>query len=176
MGINEQILQWNQPPEQVDPALRLQMGETRLDSRDDPMVVEMPGPPSRPEAAVGGTQQMSMNASESPPLSIPNAIPAIEESSGSTRDTMYKSISPNASAGGFPTFENPYNQIPRKRPDYQSVMSETSSHRSEKEEFQDIFSELMTGTEHEIAFLTRHFSEIIGPWYVKQTTYSSIVH
>ncbi|GES61226.1 C6 finger domain protein [Aspergillus terreus] len=41
--------------------------------------------------------------------------------------------------------------------------SGSPSQRSEKE-FQDIFSELMTGTEHEVAFLTRHFSEIVGPW------------
>jgi hypothetical protein len=52
-------------------------------------------------------------------------------------------------------------------PDAQRAMpSQSSSHRSEKEEFQDIFSELMTGTEHEIAFLTRHYSEVLGPWYV----------
>ncbi|KAJ5138261.1 uncharacterized protein N7515_003109 [Penicillium bovifimosum] len=164
IGFNEQILQWDQPPENVDPTLHLQMGETRLDSRDDSMAVDMSGPPSRPEPAVGGIQQMNMNASESPPISIPNPVSAMEDGSGSMRDTMYGEISPNTSAGGFPTFENPYNKIPRKRPDYQSVMSESSSLRSEKEEFQDIFSELMTGTEHEIAFLTRHFSEIIGPW------------
>ncbi|KAE8393511.1 C6 finger domain protein [Aspergillus alliaceus] len=32
------------------------------------------------------------------------------------------------------------------------------------DEFQDIFSELMTGTEHELAFLIRHFSDYLGPW------------
>lgn len=52
-------------------------------------------------------------------------------------------------------------------PDYATMISsETTSQRSEKEDFQDIFSELITGTEHEIAFLTRHFAEVIGPWYV----------
>jgi hypothetical protein len=53
--------------------------------------------------------------------------------------------------------------------------SETPSQRSEKEEFQDIFSEFMTGTEHEIAFLTRHYAEIIGPWYVRRFISSSFV-
>ncbi|KAJ5769620.1 hypothetical protein N7520_004179 [Penicillium odoratum] len=49
--------------------------------------------------------------------------------------------------------------------DYQRVISaETPSQRSEQEEFQDIFSEFSTGTEHEIAFLTRHYAEVIGPW------------
>ncbi|KAE8330414.1 hypothetical protein BDV39DRAFT_170579 [Aspergillus sergii] len=38
------------------------------------------------------------------------------------------------------------------------------SQPSERDEFQDIFSELLTGTEHEIAFLIRHFSENLGPW------------
>ena len=35
-----------------------------------------------------------------------------------------------------------------------------------KEQFLDVFSELMTGSEHELSFLTRHFSEVLGPWYV----------
>lgn len=38
-----------------------------------------------------------------------------------------------------------------------------------KEDYLDVFSELMTGSEHEIAFLTRHFSEVLGPWYVESS-------
>lgn len=133
------------------------------------MVVEMSGPSSRPEVAMGSIQQTAMPAPESPAISIPNSISGIEESSVSSRNTIYKSISPTAATGGFPTFDNTYNPIPHKRPDYQRVISESSSHRSEREEFQDIFSELMTGTEHEIAFLTRHYSETIGPWCVQLT-------
>lgn len=49
---------------------------------------------------------------------------------------------PNVEVGGAPSIQN------------------------EQENFHDIFSELMTGSEHEIAFLTRHFSEFLGPWYV----------
>ncbi|OQD60938.1 hypothetical protein PENPOL_c019G01480 [Penicillium polonicum] len=164
VGLNEQVLQWNQPQEQDNPALHFEMGATRLDSQDDQMILEMPGHSSRPEVAMGSTQQTTMHAPESPAISIPNSIPVTEEGSGSTRNTMYKSISPTAATGGFPTFDNSYNPIPHKHPGYHRVISESSSHRSEKDEFQDIFSELMTGTEHEIAFLTRHYSEIIGPW------------
>ncbi|KAL4984173.1 hypothetical protein BDW68DRAFT_167518 [Aspergillus falconensis] len=43
--------------------------------------------------------------------------------------------------------------------------SRTPSQRGEQEEFQDIFSELMTGTEHEICFLTRHYCEVIAAWF-----------
>lgn len=65
-----------------------------------------------------------------------------------------------------PNFENSYNIQPPDRQNYgRHFTSESPSQRSEKEEFQDIFSELMTGTEHEIAFLTRHFAEVLGPWY-----------
>ncbi|KAJ5823713.1 hypothetical protein N7447_006053 [Penicillium robsamsonii] len=160
----EQILQWNQPKEQHNPALHFQMGETRLDSRNDTMIVEMPGSSSQPELAIGSTQQATMHAPESPAISISNSMSGIEEGSRSTRNPIYQSISPTGPAGGFPTFDSTYNAIPQKSPDYQRVISESSSHRSEKDEFQDIFSELMTGTEHEIAFLTRHYSEIIGPW------------
>lgn len=67
-----------------------------------------------------------------------------------------------------PPHGNTYNTDPITA-DYRRVTSsETPSQRSEKEEFQDIFSEFMTGTEHEIAFLTRHYAEIIGPWYVSR--------
>ena len=38
--------------------------------------------------------------------------------------------------------------------------------RSDREDFQGIFSELMTGTEHELSFLIRHYSDTVGPWSV----------
>ncbi|KAJ5169954.1 uncharacterized protein N7500_002737 [Penicillium coprophilum] len=160
----EQILQWNQPKERNDPALQFPMREARLDSTDDPMIVEMPGSSNRPELAIGSTHQTNMHAPESPATSNSNSIPGIEEGNRSTRNRIYQSISPTGPAGGFPTFDNTYNAIPQKSPEFHRVISESSSHRSEKDEFQDIFSELMTGTEHEIAFLTRHYSETIGPW------------
>lgn len=68
--------------------------------------------------------------------------------------------------GLAPTLANTYNILPPDRQNYgRPFTSESPSQRSEKEEFQDIFSELMTGTEHEVAFLTRHFAEVLGPWY-----------
>ncbi|KAI9368128.1 hypothetical protein BJX61DRAFT_240519 [Aspergillus egyptiacus] len=42
--------------------------------------------------------------------------------------------------------------------------SKSPSQRSERGEFEEIFSELMTGTAHEISFLTRHYSEVLAPW------------
>ncbi|KAL4783323.1 hypothetical protein BJX76DRAFT_258770 [Aspergillus varians] len=38
------------------------------------------------------------------------------------------------------------------------------SDHGEREQFQDIFSELMTGTEHEICFLVRHYCEVLASW------------
>ncbi|KAE8382268.1 hypothetical protein BDV26DRAFT_253679 [Aspergillus bertholletiae] len=52
----------------------------------------------------------------------------------------------------------------RSRPPSSHTLSGSPSQPSERDEFQDIFSELLTGTEHEIAFLIRHFSENLGPW------------
>lgn len=51
--------------------------------------------------------------------------------------------------------------------DPSSEMHESSETQNDAEGFSDVFSELMTGTEHEVAFLTRYFSEYLGPWYVK---------
>lgn len=50
--------------------------------------------------------------------------------------------------------------------DPSSEMHENST-QNDAEGFSDVFSELMTGTEHEVAFLTRYFSEYLGPWYVE---------
>ncbi|KAK6824304.1 hypothetical protein RU639_005014 [Aspergillus parasiticus] len=58
---------------------------------------------------------------------------------------------------------NAYNGV-RSRPPSSNTASGSPSQPSERDEFQDIFSELLTGTEHEIAFLIRHFSENLGPW------------
>ncbi|KAB8201320.1 hypothetical protein BDV34DRAFT_171988 [Aspergillus parasiticus] len=58
---------------------------------------------------------------------------------------------------------NAYNGV-RSRPPSSNTASVSPSQPSERDEFQDIFSELLTGTEHEIAFLIRHFSENLGPW------------
>ena len=61
---------------------------------------------------------------------------------------------------------NAYNGV-RSRPPSSHTASGSPSQPSEKDEFQDIFSELQTGTEHETAFLIRHFSDNLGPWYVR---------
>ncbi|KAL4808121.1 hypothetical protein BDV18DRAFT_96211 [Aspergillus unguis] len=42
---------------------------------------------------------------------------------------------------------------------------ESSSQRDEQEEFQDIFSDLMTGTEHEASFLVRHYCDVLAAWF-----------
>jgi hypothetical protein len=150
------------------------MEETRLHSKDDPMIMDMSGP-SQPGTDLG-PQQTTYNAPEAPTVFSPDLTSGIAESSGSTRSTVQKSISPNAASGGFPTFEQAFTSTPHGSPDNQRVLSSgSSSHQSEKEEFQDIFSELMTGTEHEIAFLTRHYSEVIGPWYVSNFQASSCI-
>lgn len=89
------------------------------------------------------------------------------DSRGSPRGTVQNSMSPNTAMGYSSGFDNTNTVTSNDGPDYQRlVSSESVSQRSEKEEFQDIFSELMTGTEHEVAFLIRHFTQVIAPWYV----------
>lgn len=124
-----------------------------------------------PDSTQSGTEQNVSSEHTHNPLEAINTTYTphqpldIGESNVSTPGTVNNSISPRAS-GGFPTFEHTLNSNMTQSPGIRGVQSsESSSHRSEKEEFQDIFSELMTGTEHEIGFLTRHYSEVIGPWY-----------
>lgn len=88
-----------------------------------------------------------------------------QHSSISSRSNGNDFGSPNLAMGFGSASGNTYTGTPSSRLDHPSVVStESISQRSEKEEFQDLFSELTMGTEHEIAFLTRHYSEFIAPW------------
>jgi len=49
----------------------------------------------------------------------------------------------------YPALQSPGDLLPQKNDD---------------NEFSDILSEFMIGSEHEMAFLMRHFSEVLGPW------------
>lgn len=72
----------------------------------------------------------------------------------------------------FPITESPLpsttpgSDFSQRRPESNPELSGSLSNQNDQEGFHDIFSELMTGTEHEVSFLTRHFSEFLGPWYV----------
>jgi hypothetical protein len=47
----------------------------------------------------------------------------------------------------------------------QPPSSASPSQSNEQEEFRDIFSELMTGTEHEMSFLVRYYADCLAAWY-----------
>ena len=72
----------------------------------------------------------------------------------------------------FPITESPLpstttgSEFSQRRPGSNPEISGSLSNENDQEGFHDIFSELMTETEHEVSFLTRHFSEFLGPWYV----------
>ncbi|KAJ5261068.1 hypothetical protein N7478_011663 [Penicillium angulare] len=74
-------------------------------------------------------------------------------------------VSPNVPLGFTPpTYGRTYTTTPSSRSNHHGLdPSEIQSQQSEKEEFHDIFSDLMTDSEHEAAFLTRHYTEVIAP-------------
>ena len=83
----------------------------------------------------------------------------------SSGGTVQNSVSPNTTMAFAPGLQTAFNAAASDAFDHRRpVSSEDPSRRSENEDFEDIFSELMTGTEHELAFLTRHYAEYIGPW------------
>ncbi|KAL3455516.1 hypothetical protein BJX64DRAFT_294977 [Aspergillus heterothallicus] len=47
---------------------------------------------------------------------------------------------------------------------HQPSSAASPSQSDEREEFRDIFSELMTGTEHEMSFLVRYYSDFLAAW------------
>jgi hypothetical protein len=103
----------------------------------------------------------------------PTEIAGSDQQSVSSRSNAQSSFSPNKSAAaGFPVPNNVYSEL--KKSTATRLDSPRSPSQRSEEEFQDIFSELMTGTEHEIAFLTRHFSTTLGPWFVQTLLFSWI--
>lgn len=117
------------------------------------------GPSSHPEIEKFQSQFQILDNLAIHPTSGRNQA-AAAAAAGTPASLISNSVSPNASLERAPVSESTQNKTSVSRPEQGLLVSQ----RSEKEEFQDIFSELMTGTEHEIAFLTRHFAEIIGPW------------
>lgn len=139
----------------------LQLAETTLNPSQESQMDETI--PSEFFTAAPQMQFPILQPSANRPLPQISPLTGFPGSSGSSRSTDTSSVSPNAAMGLQSSFEN---AGPGHRSDYQRLTSAESVSQSEKEEFQDIFSELMTGTEHETAFLTRHYAEVISPWSV----------
>lgn len=154
--------------ENNDHAFYLQLANTSLDSNHEPQLDQ--AIPSEPFMAAAQMQFPIIPPTGSQSLPQIDPLAGFRENSGSSRSTANNSVSPIASVGLHSTLENV--DLSDQR-DYNRSTSAKSIPQSEKEEFQDIFSELMTGTEHEIAFLTRHYVDVIGPWSVGPSRYSN---
>ncbi|CEO59725.1 hypothetical protein PMG11_04390 [Penicillium brasilianum] len=160
-------------PSQVPPGsgkmgstFSFQLEPSRPDFGTDTSMAEVPTSTIQPGIAVDATDLRTQDTPASRYGTEINRLADFGNKGGSTRSPLQHSeVSGTAMMGLVPNFENNYNIQPPDRQSYgRPFTSESPSQRSEKEEFQDIFSELMTGTEHEIAFLTRHFAEVLGPW------------
>lgn len=110
--------------------------------------------PSRPAVNIPNIDQTILNTGFSPAGQELNARNLLENPNLPTSGSSHPSNTPDTD----------FSQTHR---DPSSEMHETSETQNDEEGFSDVFSELMTGTEHEVAFLTRYFSEYLGPWYVK---------
>ena len=119
------------------------------------------------------SSQLSMAVLENQPSISPsnrpgmesNCCPGIEDSNIPLRGNIRKSTLPSVAQEYGLTARNLTIGALNGRPDHRSMgLSENVSQESEKEEFQNVFSEITTSNEHEIAFLTRHYVQTIGPW------------
>lgn len=137
-------------------------------------MAEVPTSTIQPGMAVDATDLRTQDTPASRYGTDINRLADFGNRGGSMRSPLQHSeVSGTAMMGLVPNFENNYKiQPPDRQSSGRPFTSESPSQRSEKEEFQDIFSELMTGTEHEIAFLTRHFAEVLGPWYARGLHFS----
>lgn len=144
-----------------------QLEQPRPDFGTDIPMAEVPSTASQPGIVADATHLPSQITAMSQYGPETDRLAGFEGRRGPTRSPAPSSEVPgNAIMGLAPTLGDNY-EIPLADRQYyrRPFTSNNPSQRSEKEEFQDIFSELMTGTEHEIAFLTRHFAEVLGPWY-----------
>ncbi|PKY01038.1 putative C6 finger domain protein [Aspergillus campestris IBT 28561] len=85
-----------------------------------------------------------------------------QQQSGSNHNVSQPSSGQSHTAEMTTSLSGPQEIRPPPNPRLGSY--ESPSMRSDREDFQDIFSELMTGTEHELSFLIRHYSDTVGPW------------
>ncbi|OJJ82622.1 Zn(II)2Cys6 transcription factor domain-containing protein [Aspergillus glaucus CBS 516.65] len=106
--------------------------------------------PSRPAVNIPNIDQSILNTDFSPAGQELNARSLLENPNLPTSGSSHPSNTPDTD----------FSQAHRGP---SSEMHENST-QNDAEEFSDVFSELMTGTEHEVAFLTRYFSEYLGPW------------
>ena len=123
-------------------------------------MIEGSGPSNQP-SMTGAYQSPVPRASTTWPVLISSRASGPEESGESSNTTVHSSVSPSAAMGINLAMQDTLNI---NRAGYPQTDSSDAFEESEKEEFRDIFSELMTGTEHEIAFLVRHYTDAIGPW------------
>ncbi|KAJ5621616.1 hypothetical protein N7528_006399 [Penicillium herquei] len=139
--------------------------ETRPSLTHDGQTIAETGPSGQLSFVTSQNQFFNPQSSGSQLLAEQSYFPDPNDGSRSSRSTGHDSISPLISMDYSSLPGNTYNPNPNSRPDYPELTSsESMAHQSEKEYFHDLFSEIKTGTEHEIAFLTRHFAENIAPW------------
>ncbi|KAJ5156844.1 hypothetical protein N7492_009647 [Penicillium capsulatum] len=143
-----------------DDAFHSQLAQTTLNSSNESHMDDVIS--SEPFMAATQMQFPILPPSGDQPLGQINPLADFQGSSGPVRSPVHSPISPNAAMAFHPSLES---IGPRDRSEYHPITSgEGGSPQSDREEFQHIFSELMTGTEHELAFLARHYAEVIGPW------------
>ncbi|KAJ5733778.1 hypothetical protein N7493_002564 [Penicillium malachiteum] len=139
--------------------------DTRPNSTHYPQMIAETGPSGQLSFVTSQNQFFDPQSSESQLLAEQNYFPVPNAGSRSSRSTGHESISPNLSVDYSSFRGNTYMANPNSRPDYPGLTtSESMVHQNEKEDFHDLFSEIKMETEHEIAFLTRHYAENIAPW------------
>lgn len=152
----------NLDKESNDSTPHVQPQGTRVDTGGDLEMTDNLVTQNRTAAAA--QNQYVMPFSEMPraqAMSEFNHLSGFESSGSPSEGAAHFSTSSNTNQGATPVLQGAYNLHSTGRRD----QSGSPSHRSEKADFQDIFSELTTGSEHENAFLSRHYAEVIGPWY-----------
>lgn len=122
---------------------------------------EQPGP-----ARMNINDDLQMTGNQIPYSNMSGASPVPDTLSypGASKVAVQSSASSNASLGLSPGVRSALNAPHNDSDPRQNESCESPSQQSENEGFQDIFSELVTDSEHEIAFLTRHYAEVLGPW------------
>ncbi|KAL3447263.1 hypothetical protein BJX65DRAFT_295893 [Aspergillus insuetus] len=121
-------------PEQEAPVVTSVQDEGQSQLPEPPSIVEAQ-PVARPNVPLWGDAALSMPVQPQPASSISSRAASMH--------------------GNDPTGYGSFQQPPS---------SASPSQSNEQEEFRDIFSELMTGTEHEMSFLVRYYADWLAAW------------
>ncbi|KAL2858552.1 hypothetical protein BJY01DRAFT_201333 [Aspergillus pseudoustus] len=127
-----------------------------------------PAPEQEPQAAAVEQEQVQSQPHwPEPPRNVqpqPAVRSAVPAWNGNPLTIPFPGQPPSSHSSRSVSRHGGYEEITGPGSVHQPSSAASPSQSEEREEFRDIFSELMTGTEHEMSYLVRYYSDYLASW------------